>query len=413
MMKIGVLDCNNFFVSCERVFRADLKNKPVVVLSGNDGCVVARSQEIKDMGIAMGVPYFQIKDILKEAGATVFSSNFALYRDISFRVFEIIKSEIDNIEPYSIDECFFLTSENELDRLSKLKVRIEKEVGIPVSVGVAASKTQAKYVNRVAKRTHKIEVWNQEKWCREVKNIRLSEIWGVGRSHMQSFIKLGLQTVEDYINLPENFIRVNFGVNGERLYWELKGVSALAVDSSIKQQKSLMSSRSLATATDKYEIVESEIIGHIHSVATDLLGSNLVAKTLCVYVYPSRYGDFLMQGFSREVSFDLATNDLFLLTKEGIKLLKDTYKNGVPYKKIGVIVSGLRPSDSVSETLFSDKSSKKTQELSDLIFAINTKYKKGLELGRLPKGFESRMINKKHLSPAYTTKWTELKTVKA
>ena len=413
MQGIGVLDCNNFFVSCERVFRPDLKNKPVVVLSGNDGCIVARSQEIKDMGIPMGVPYFQIKDILKESGASVFSSNFTLYRDISHRVFEVIKSEIDNIEPYSVDECFFLISENDFLKLEKLKERVKKEIGIPVSIGVATSKTQAKYVNQVAKRTQKIEIWDQGRWLKEISHIRLSEIWGVGRSHVLNFSKHSLRTVEDYISWPENLIKTNFGVNGERLYWELKGVVSLTVESSPRQQKSFMSSRSLAVATDEYKVLESELIGHIHSVARNLTDMDLVAKTLSIYVYPSRYSNFITHGFSREISFDLATNDLFSLTREGSNLLKNAYRSGVPYQKIGAVASGLRPSNSLSTPLFFDEDNQKTQKLSDLVFSINTKYQKGIELGRLPKGSEEKIVNKKYLSPAYTTKWTDLKVVKS
>lgn len=412
MPKIGVIDCNNFFVSCERVFRPDLKNKPVVVLSGNDGCVVARSKEIKDMGISMGVPYFQIKDILQKSGATVFSSNFALYRDISRRVFNTIKSELDHIEPYSIDECFFLLLDKEINKLEKLKLRIEREVGIPVSIGVADSKTQAKYVNGVAKRTQAVEIWDQPKWLNHVNEIRLSEIWGVGKSHVQSFSKQGLQTVADFLNLPENYIKNHFGISGERLYFELKGTSVFSVETTPEQQKSVMSSRSLAVPAEGYETLEVEIVNHIHSVTKDLIGMNLVADALNIYAYPSRYSDFIMEGFSRKVSFDVATNDLFQLTKEGIKLLRNAYKKGVPYKRIGVAVFGLRPQNSLSTSLFVSENNLKTQELSDLVFTINSKHKEMVRLGGLTKRIESKNVNKRHLSPAYTTNWTSLKIVK-
>ena len=173
-----------------------------------------------------------------------------------------------------------------------------------------------------------------------------------------------------------------------------------------------MSSRSLSVATDKYSVIEGEMISHIHSVVESLINMDLKAKTLSIYVYPSRYSDFIMRGFSREVSFDLLTNDLFSLVREGIKLLKGAYKIKVPYQKVGVVVSGLRSTDSLPSSLFSDEVNQRTQELSDLVFSINTKYQRGIELGRLPKGRQEKIVSKKHLSPAYTTKWTDLKVVK-
>lgn len=412
MHKIGVLDCNNFFVSCERVFRPDLKNKPVVVLSGNDGCVVARSQEIKDIGIPIGVPYFQIKDITEKAGAKVFSSNFSLYRDISRRVFEVVRSEIDSIETYSIDECFFLLKESDLNKLQKLKVRVENEVGIPVSIGVANSKTQAKYVNQIAKRTKRVEVWGPDEWFNKIADIKLSEVWGVGGSHVRSFFKQGLQTVADFLTWPERLIKNSFGKFGESLYWELKGVSVLKVDNSDKSRKSIMSSRSLAVATDRYEVLRSEVLDHIHDVTNTLIDIKLLAGKLSIYAYPSRYSDYLMQGFSREVSFNFATNDLFTLAKEGVELLESGYRKGVPYQKIGVTISSLIPANYQSKSLFTEPENGKTQVLSDLIFLMNTKHKKSIELGRLSKGSREGIVSKKYLSPAYTTKWTDIKIVK-
>lgn len=156
MKYIAVLDCNNFFVSCERLFRPDLRHRPVVVLSSNDGCVVARSQEVKDMGISMGIPAFQIKDIIKDRDITTFSSNFTLYRDISARVMAVLKQEVQRMEQYSIDEAFFEVESKSEEALSLflvgLKKKIELSVGIPVSLGTAATKTQAKYANRLAKK---------------------------------------------------------------------------------------------------------------------------------------------------------------------------------------------------------------------------------------------------------------------
>ncbi len=414
MKKIGVLDCNNFFVSCERLMRPDLQNKPVVVLSGNDGCVVARSKEIKDIGISMGVPYFQVKDILKEKSATVFSSNFPLYRDISNRVFETLRGELQSIEQYSIDEAFFYIDENDLSRLNDIKKRVERWVGIPVSIGVAGSKTQAKYVNSVAKRTGMIEVWNNDKFGEKFSEIKLVDIWGVGKSLNEKFRKSNLIYMKDFISMSDRYLSDLFGINAVRLKSELLGIPVYEVIEKKIVKKSIMSSNSLSKPTSDILILRSEIDRHVHAVAQELFASKLLASRIKIAIYPSRFGDFLTHGFSLEAQFSTPANDLFLLTKEANKLLKQGHCRDIPYKRIVVMISGLVSTNLNTPTLFQvEKKKNETQALSNLVFGINKKHKNSLiYLGSSTKSKVTNFINKEHLSPEYTTSWSSIKTVK-
>ena len=415
MKRIGVLDCNNFFVSCERLLRPDLQNKPVIVLSGNDGCVVARSKEVKDMGIPMGVPYFQIKDTIKEIEAVVFSSNFALYKDISRRVFEVLRTEFPSLEQYSIDEAFFYIDENELSKIEMVKKKIERWVGIPVSVGVAGSKTQAKYVNTVAKRTGLVEVWNREKWSDEIDKIKLTDVWGVGKSLATSFKKQNLIYVSDLLALSLRDLHARFGVVAVRLRSELTGVPVFLINGQNREKKSIMSSNSLSYPTNETSLLESEFSRHVHSVTQDLFINNLLAGKLKIALYPSRFSDFYSYGFALESKFDTPTNDIFILTKEAISLFRRGFCEKVPYKRVVVTVSDLVNADFIPNDLFvsTKKDSDKTSDVSKLLFTINEKHKTNLiRLVLQSDNKNTSLIRKKYLSPKYTTSWTDLKIVR-
>jgi DNA polymerase V len=414
MAYIGLVDCNNFFVSCERLFRPDLLNKPVVVLSSNDGCVVARSQEVKDMGIAMGVPYFQVKDILTKSRTTVFSSHFALYRDISARVFKVIKSEFGEIEQYSIDECFFEVNESQAESVARrLKVEVMRQVGIPVSVGIGQSKTIAKYASRLAKKTNGVKVLPDTTWQSMTKEIALGEIWGVGSGRIRQFTNSGLKTVYDLIQLPLGTVDRLLGIEGVRLWNELKGKSVLPVSSKLNPHKTMMSTRSFAKATANYSVVKEALLYHVYEVVKDLQANNQLASAVRVLIYPSRHGNYVLQGASLEAFFLRPTNDIFTLQNQAIMLLDKCYKTSVPYQKAGIIVTGLVDTVSQSGSLFIDDNTKK-EILTETIYAINKKLGKSLiGLGQTVNKNASWMAKQNLKSPEYTTRWNELCTVKA
>jgi len=416
MNLVGVLDCNNFFVSCERLFRPDLMKKPVVVLSSNDGCVVARSQEVKDIGIPMGVPYFQVKDILKKEKVTIFSAHIALYRDISSRVFDVCEREMGVIQKYSIDECFFsIPDEGAEIFLSQLKKTIEREVGIPVTIGVASSKTQAKYVNSVAKKTSGLEVWSSERWQKEAYSAKLATLWGVGVNRSRKFSSHSLVTVEDLCALPNSTVRRLFGLEGARLKSELLGEAVFMVDTKTSLNKSIMSTRSFADTTTDLRVLEDAVAHHVYQGVRDLEEMDLLANTMRIMIYPSRYGDFLLEGKSLEARFTIPTKDLFVIRHEAEKLLHQCYKKEVPYKKAGVILGGLVATKALSLSLFgeaSDSREDSTALLSKTIFDINKRFGKlSIQLGRVSGQKNKWKSSKKSQSPAYTTRWSQLQTV--
>lgn len=414
MARIGLLDCNNFFVSCERLFRPDLAKCPVVVLSSNDGCIVARSQEVKDMHIPMGVPYFQVKDSLTKAGAAVFSSHFALYRDISRRVFEVVRAELGKVEEYSIDECFFnLTAKDEAALAQSIRQRVWQCVGMPVSVGVAASKTQAKYANAVAKKTTGFYSLPHAVWEETIVRLPLTEIWGVGRGRSQQFTAHGLKTVADYLTVPRPVIARLFGLEGVRLYEELCGHSVLPVLTTQALAQSIMSTRSFAeVVTSQYQLQDA-LLYHMHEVVAELQAKQLQASAIRVIMYPSRYSDYALQGTSKETIFTLPTNDIFTIERAVLARVMADYKPNFPYKKAGIVVTGLRPASVATGSLFAAEETT-SESLQETLLELQKRYRKNIiQLGRLPTIQAPWQAKHDELSPNYTTRWNELKTIKA
>lgn len=410
---IGVLDCNNFFVSCERLFRPDLHGKPVVVLSSNDGCIVARSQEIKDMGIPMGVPYFQIKDILKKADATTFSSHFALYRDISRRVFAVMREELQTIEQYSIDEAFFVVEKDPEQVARRVKAAVERQVGIPVSVGVAHSKTQAKYANTVAKKTGGVCVLDEQSWQSLTNNIPLSTLWGVGGRLEIQYKSHNLFTVADLLAADPARIAQIFGVGGVRLRQELQGRSVFHLHAKAEPQKSIMSSRSFKDTTDDKAVLADAVAYHVRHAVADLRSMGLQARAIRVSIQPSRHGDFVLRGGSFEAVLPIATDDTFVLLRAANDLLEHLFESGVPYKKAGITLTQITPASNEQVSLFEDMVKHRTQSLMPLIDAINSK--RGSEVvlfgSRLrTQSWQSRTDVR---SPAYTTRWKDIAGVTA
>lgn len=410
---IGVLDCNNFFVSCERLFRPDLLDQPVVVLSSNDGCVVARSQEIKDMGIAMGVPYFQIKDILKKACATTFSSNFPLYRDISRRVIKVMCDELELVEQYSVDEAFFAIDKNPEPVVLRLKTAVERQVGIPVSIGVAKSKTQAKFASTLAKQNGGIAVMDNQAWLDLAPTIPLSKIWGVGSKMNQKYQLHNLQTVADFLSVDRSLVSKIFGVVGVRLQEELAGNSIFSVTQTTQVHQSITSSRSFANTTTDKSVLADAVAYHVRQVSSDLRSQALTVRKMRVSVLPSRYGDFLLRGGTKEAVLSTATSDTIYLQQVAHQLLNELYECGVPYKKVGVYLSDLVPVAGVQQQLFSTGGQSKTDKLMQVIDKLNSGDKgEVLMVGSYLKSGLWRTKNDT-LSPAYTTRWSDVVKVQA
>lgn len=413
---IGLLDCNNFFVSCERLFRPDLKDKPVIVLSSNDGCVVARSREIKDMGIPMGVPYFQIKDIIKDTGTVTFSSHFALYRDISRRVFESMRKILPDVEQYSVDEAFFRfkgTAEEVGEIAKRLKDTVEMEVGIPVSIGIAQSKTQAKYASSLAKKTNGLHTLTSDNWSAQLDGVRLADLWGVGKQSADAYRKQGLSTVADLVTLNRQQVQDHFGVAGVRLWMELQGQQAYGVSRKSFVKHSILHSRSFKATTSDVAVLHDAVAYHIREAGEDLRASGLKTKSLQVSLGTSRHGDYFLKGGTLAHHFDTPTDDIFILLKTASELVEKLFEPGIPYKKAGVLLFNLTETNIEQLPMFADIEAEKTKDVSPVIDALNKKIGKGSVLigSRLKtKDWQSSQESR---SPAYTTSWKDIAVVKA
>jgi len=376
--------------------------------------VVARSQEIKDKGIPMGVPYFQVKDILSEIGAVAFSSHFALYRDISRRVFNVVKQRLGSIEQYSIDECFFLVDPQDAQTVAEeLRTLVYQEVGIPVSVGIGQSKTQAKYASKLAKKSDGVHVMNPGEWLQRQTGIPLGEIWGVGSARTRKFAERELHTVGDYLTLPRALARQLFGVEGERLWSELKGESASVLLKSQEAQKSLMSTRSFANETTKKATVLEALRYHLHEIVADLHDMQAVATSIRVLAYPSRFSDYVLQGMSVEIVLPVPSDNLFVLERHILYAVEKNWLPGVPYKKAG-IVANLKPNVGQTGTLFPDQAEQRTRELTETLLQINKSEGRGaIRLGSVAANKMLWQSRTDALSPDYTTNWKCLCEVKA
>lgn len=408
------MDCNNFFVSCERLFRPDLLRKPVAVLSSNDGCIVARSQEVKDLGVPMGVPYFQVKEVLTKAGATLFSSNFTLYRDISARVMKTLESEVGFIDVYSVDEAFFeLPDDTTEEEIAALRARIIAQVGIPVSIGVAETKTLAKQASVLAKKNNGVCILTSDLWKEKMDTVLCGSVWGVGRQTTVKLRAMGVETVAQYIALPLPILRQYFGVVGERTQKELQGVSVYAVGEGAREesQQSIMSTRSFEKTTTNLHDLESAIGYHVTEVAEKLREKKVSAVRMSVMILPSRHGDFFLHRGSAEVVFSPPTNATQKLLSEALLQLSTIYEKDVPYKKAGVVVSALVPEDYSTGTLFAEQKvdTKKIDVLTDM---LNDKFGHGtVRSGVILKN--GARGSAKLRSKEYTTRWGDIPTVQA
>ncbi len=414
MRYVGLVDCNNFFVSCERLFRPELKRRPVVVLSSNDGCVVARSEEIKDKGIPMGVPFFQIKDTLSDMGAVTFSGNHRLYRDISQRVLYVVRSRIDYVEQYSIDEAFFSVDSSIAYQVAEdLKRQIEKEVGIPVSIGVSLNRTLAKYATGKAKKSSGVSVLSHKDWQKERCDVLLRKIWGVGGARASSFSRLGIHTVADLLSLPQGQIRKEFGLPGEELYLELSGENRHLMPVADSLPKTMMSTASLPKEIKDRLLLHEAAFLHLHDLFMGLKNKQLLAGRIRLLLLPSRYGSYAFYGTSLEEVLLSPTNDLRALNKALEGLFSRSYQSGVPYKKVGVVLGEIRSENEKNVQIFSDPN--ENSDISDLIYKINHNLGSNiLRAGAFVKGDQGGQISPSSTlrSPSYTTKWTELPTVK-
>jgi len=380
---IALIDCNNFYVSCERVFNPALKRKPIIVLSNNDGCVIARSQEVKDLGIKMGVPWFKVQNLARHHKIIVFSSNYTLYADMSNRVMKIISEFAPNQEVYSIDECFLdLTGFKHLgltDYGQRIRSTINRLVGLPVCVGVGASKTLAKLANHIAKKCSVFDgVCNLNEITQDTldslfSKIEVGEVWGVGRRIEKKLAKLGVNTVFDLKQSSPQALRKQFSVLMERTIRELNGESCIPLEEIAPLKKQLVCSRGFGIPVSSLSELSEAVITYTTRVAEKLRRQRSVAAMVYIFIQTDPFKKKDRQYNSgRLIHLTNPTDDTRILINAVLTGLKSIYKPGFAYKKAGVLLDDLLPFNQHQKSLFDDKEAQAHSEfLMQAIDGIN------------------------------------------
>ena len=379
----ALLDCNNFYASCERVSNPSLIGKPVCVLSNNDGCVIARSNEAKNLGIPMGAPAFKYEKIFEENKIFIYSANFPLYGDLSNRIMNIIGRYCNEVEIYSIDEAFMnfngYTQLNLQEHCLNLRKYILKGVGIPTSIGIAPTKTLAKVANRIAKKypeqTHHVYIIDSpEKIEKALKWLPIEDIWGIGKRLTKRFQARGIRKAYELINFPETFIRQEMGIVGIRMINELKGIPQLDMDLP-SRKKSIATTRTFDYMIDKKEDLKERIATFAVKCSEKLRAQQSCCNYVTVFLHTNFFRDDLIQHHpSITLALSNPHNSAIEVSKYAQKALKAIYKKGYQYKKAGVIVSGLIPESERQISLFDKDFYLKHQPIMKIIDKLNHKY---------------------------------------
>lgn len=418
----ALVDCNNFYVSCERLFKPDLRNRPVVVLSNNDGCIIARSNEAKALGVGMGDPYFKKKAFLRKHRVQVFSSNYALYGDLSHRVMMILQQEEPEVEIYSIDESFVRLpaqyGRTMTERGQKLKERIGRCVGIPVSIGLGSTKTLAKIATSVAKKYPGYQGVFDLESCPDpdavLAGIKVNKVWGIGRRSAGKLNQQGVYTALDLKNSDKLHIRKLLGLSGQRTLMELRGQSCITLEECPPARKSIVSSRSFRKPITELQDLKEAVSSYISIAACKLRDQNLAAINLHVFLATSRFRTNIQQfSGSRMIALSRATSCTPILIKAGLQELTSLYKPGYPYNKAGIMLTGLSRATMQQQHLFIPSDDIRNKPLMKALDRINNRW--GRDVLRYGSSGLAREWSMKQTrkSPAYTTSWAELPEVKA
>ena len=445
----ALCDCNNFYVSCERVFRPDLQNRPVLVLSNNDGCVVSRSNEVKAMGVKTGDPLFKMKDLVQKHNIAVFSSNYELYADLSNRVMTILSEFAPETEIYSIDECFLDFSGMELlsrhcecneaiqssnpvlDEVgasskslnvffknygSKIVTTVERNTGIPVCLGVAPTKTLAKLANRFAK---KYPAYNRVciiddniKIEKALKLTEVGDVWGIGRRYADKLNKAGIITAFDFTKFSRSWVRKNMSVVGERIWCELQGESCLQLESVQPEKKQICTSRSFGQPVTEQSDLSAAVAGFAGKCAYKLRKQNSCAVSLMVFVSTNWFNKNLPQYHnSKHITLPVPTSSTTEIVRFACVALEQLYRKGYQYKKSGVIITEITHSSSIQGNIFYQTDLPKHNRLMKTIDQINdASEREMIKVAAAGSGKHDMQRNK--LSPRYSTRIQDIISVK-
>jgi len=425
----AIVDCNSFYCSCERVFRPDLWNKPVVVLSNNDGCIISRSDEASKLGVGMAVPYFQSRHIIEKNAVSVFSSNYHLYGDMSWRVMETLRmlmGDREKVEVYSVDEAFLDLDDIPASQLSNyaqfIKNTVEQWTGISVSIGVAPTKTLAKMANRIAKKDKKASgcitiLATDETLHAALRQTRVDDLWGVGRAYAVKLINWGITSAWELSHMTEEWAHTNMGgVVGVRLIRELRGQSAIVMEEELVDKRMIATTRMFGRPVTAVHELKEAVATYISRAAEKLRRQQSAAGVVSVFIVPKegnheanfRHGP----GVSRYTTLPRPTALTQELIKPAVQLVEQLYENGRTYKKAGVMLSGLVPDDSIQGNLFVPYTANQNRFLMDTIDNINFSMRDdSVKFGAAGMKKDWKMRQELR-SGRHSTRWGELKEVK-
>ncbi|MBF0455379.1 MAG: Y-family DNA polymerase [Magnetococcales bacterium] len=421
--RVALVDCNNFYVSCERLFRPYLNNRPVIVLSNNDGCAVARSNEAKRLGIPMGAPYHQIKPLLSKQGVTVFSSNYALYGDISARVMHTLRERALNMEVYSIDEAFLdFTGFSHLsltNHCRSIQQAVMQHTGIPVSIGIGQTKTLAKLANGIAKKSPRtgglLDLSNPDYLNKALHTTQVGDVWGVGNRWSAKLKSHGIDTAMMLRDAELKWVTKRFNVVMARTVMELRGLPTIPLDSTPEPSQSITSSRSFGRKVTKLSDLCEATASHVARAAVKLRKQELLANAMMVFIETSRFLPAAEQ-YRNAGTFKLpeSLNDTGTLTKHALIIIKSLYREGFKYSRAGVILMELTPLRHHQPSLFGDQDKRRrANRLMEAVDKLNQQMGSGtIHFGAegLEKSWRMRQQMK---SPSYTTHWQEIPLVHA
>ncbi|MFH1007228.1 MAG: Y-family DNA polymerase [Candidatus Latescibacterota bacterium] len=417
----ALVDCNNFYVSCERVFNPKLVGKPVVVLSNNDGCVVSRSNEAKEAGIRMGVPAFEVRELFESRGVYVYSSNYALYGDMSRRVMDTLSDFTPDVEIYSIDEAFLDLSGFKRINLSeygrRIQTAVKQRTGIPVSIGMAQTKTLAKLAAHLAKKSRKadgvLDLTASSHQDRALAHTEVEDIWGIGKNYAEMLRKKGVENARQLRDADDSLVRKTMGVSGLRTVHELRGISCYAAETAPAPQKGITVSRSFKTAVETLGDLDEAISTYVSQAAEKLRTEHVAAGVLVLFLRTNRFQESGNYANSHTVDLPVPTSDTSELIRYARAGLREIYREGFRYKKAGVMMQDLVPENRIQSDLFDrvdrSRSEKLMQTLDGLNAAMGSGTLKYASAGVTPNPIWRSVAESR--SPSYTTRWDQLPEV--
>lgn len=412
----ALVDCNSFYCSCERIFRPDLNDKPIIVLSSNDGCAIARTTEAKKLNIKMGEPYFKIKNLCNQKNVHVFSSNFSLYTNISDRVMTTLVNNCATLEVYSIDEAFcdFTGFCNPLQKGHDLKKMIYKNIGIPVSVGIAPTKVLAKVANRIAKKSLKangvVDLSSERFQDVALKMTDVADIWGIGRANALKLRELGIKTAYDFkVFGNDKLIKKIFTIVGLKIKNELKGESHFPLTVDVVKKKEIMCSRTFGGSVSCKDSLKESIANYVSIASEKMRKQNSLCMELSIFAQTNSYGDKPQHYLYEKVRLDNPTCDTRKLLKLSSSLVDKNFKYGFEYKKAGVKLSNFFDSNEYQMDFLMPFDTARDHALMRIIDSINFANGEGtIKFASCGTSDIAWRMNRNFKSPRYTTSWNEL-----